>query len=221
MGKYRFACAVILFFAASVCADDAGYNWKPIKNDEGIRVFVSDTPGSPFKTYKAEAVIEKPWEVLFEVLLDVPGYPEWMPGCTRASIVKMIHEDPIEGDFIIHLMWDAIWPAKNRDLVVEVSTDTLWDKDRVFIELKMTDQYSVPVPDGYVRLKKFNSTFDFRYIDKNRTTVTFITMVDPGGLVPSSVADIQTAAVPFDTLKGLSRSADNPKYYNQARKDYY
>jgi hypothetical protein len=46
-------------------------------------------------------------------------------------------------------------------------------------------------------------------------------MVDPGGVVPSRVADIQTGSVPFDTLKGLAEHAKNPKYYKKAVADYF
>jgi hypothetical protein len=221
MRIFFYAACVCLVFLSSVFADESGYKWELKKSDGGIDVYVSETPGSGFKTYKAECLIEKSWEVLFEVLLDVPCYPTWMPGCIQSSIVKMIHEDPIKGNFIIHLAWDAIWPVRNRDLVVEVQSEHDWDNDHVFIVLKGTDKVPVPVPEGLVRLKDFYARFDFRYVDKNRTAVTFITMVDPGGAVPSGVADIQTSTVPAETLKGLSRSAENPKYLKQAVMDYY
>jgi len=212
---------VFLLLAVAVCADESGYKWELLKNSDGIKVFSSETPGSDFKTYKAEGIIAHPWEVLFEVLLDIPGYPGWMPGCREAAIVKMVHDDPIKGNFIIHLVWDAIWPVKNRDLVVEVNSNHDWDNDHVSIVLRGTNLYKVPVPEGLVRLKAFFARFDFRYVDRNHTEVVFITMVDPGGVVPSRVADIQTGTVPFDTLKGLAEHARNAKYYKQAVMDYF
>ncbi len=212
---------VLLLISASAWCGETGYQWELIKKKDGIDVYSSRTPGSDFRTYKAQSIIERPWEVLFEVLLDVPGYSGWMPGCRSSSIVKMVHDDPIKGNFIIHFVWDAIWPVKNRDLVVAVNSDHDWDNDHVSVVLQATDQHNIPVPEGLVRLNAFFARFDFKYIDRNRTEVVFVTMIDPGGIVPSGVADIQTATVPFDTLKGLAKQAGNPKYYKQAVMDYF
>lgn len=221
MRRLLLFSALFLVFAAPVFPGEPGYQWELIKNREGIKVFSSPTPGSAYSTFKAEGVIDQSWEVLFEVLLDVPGYPGWMPGCRQASVVKMVHDDPVKGNFIIHLVWDAIWPVKNRDLVVSVSSDHDWANDHVSIVLRGTDSFSVPVPEGLVRLRDFFARFDFRYVDRNRTEVVFMTMVDPGGYVTPALAKIQTATVPFDTLKGLAEQAKNPRYLKQARMDYF
>jgi len=210
-----------LLWAVSGLADEGGYAWENEKIRDGFRMSSSLTPGSSFRTYRAQGILEHSWEVLFEVLLDVESYPMWMPGCTKAAIVRMVNDDPVKGNFIIHLEWDAIWPVKNRDLVVEVRSDHDWANDHVSIVLCATDKVDVPVPEGKVRLRDFFARFDFRYVDQRRTEVTFMTLVDPGGAVPPALAKIQTAPVPFDTLKGLGQQAGDAKYRKKAVTDYY
>ncbi|MBU1170060.1 MAG: hypothetical protein KKD44_10900 [Proteobacteria bacterium] len=223
MDKRVYFCAFFLMMvmAMPVMAQEDGYEWKLIKEKKGISVYASTTPGSDFTTYKATGVIDKPWEVLFEVLLDVPGYPFWMPGCRKASVVKMLEEPLIKGHFVIHLVWDAIWPVKNRDMVVLVESNHDWENDHVVVTLNDTDQFPVPVEQGLVRVQKFLVRFDFKYIDRTHTQVEFVNLVDPGGVVPPGIADIQTASVPYDTLKALGERAQDPKYFKQAMVDYF
>jgi hypothetical protein len=133
----------------------------------------------------------------------------------------MIKEDPVKGNFIIHLVWDSIWPVRDRDLVVEVNSVHDWDNDLVEIILNDTADYPVPVEKGLIRVRKFYARFDFRYIDRSHTEVTFINLVDPGGLVPAGIADIQTGDVPYDTIRELGKRAADPVYNKRAFKDYY
>jgi hypothetical protein len=79
----------------------------------------------------------------------------------------------------------------------------------------------LPIEEGLVRVKKFFARFDFRYIDRGHTEVTFTNLIDPGGVVPPGVADIQTASVPYDTLKELGERAKDTKYAKQAIVDYF
>lgn len=223
-GKVKWFMAIVVFVAISpwsAFADDDGYSWKLLKEKNGISVYVSKTPGSEFNTYKACGIIDRPWEVIFEVLLDVPNYPYWMPGCRKARVVKMLDEELIKGHFVIHLIWDAIWPVKNRDLVVEVDSMHDWDKDHVVVELNDTTKYEVPREKGLVRVEDFYAKFDFKYVDRTHTYVEFVNLVNPGGVVPPAIADIQTVTVPYKTLEELGKRAAEPIYYKRAITDYF
>lgn len=211
---------VFVLIGGHAFSDD--YRWKQIRDKDGILVFESKTPGSKYKTYKAETIVNVPMVVMFEVLLDVPEFPTWMPGCKKASLLHMIHQDRIEGDFIIHVVWDAIWPFKDRELVVEVATDIDWEKNnRVVVNLSDTNVFQVPLSRGNVRIESFKSQFDFKYIDRNHTHVTYMTMIDPGGNAAPSLAKIQTASIPAKTILALAQKANSQKYFEQARKEYF
>ncbi len=197
------------------------YQWKTIKEKEGIVVSVRKVEDSKFKMYKAKAVIEQPMEVLFEVLLDVPGYADWMPDVQKAYIVKMLDMDRIKGNLVLHVDFDAMWPVKNREVVIKALTDINWDKGRVVIKLNETLDYNVPLQKGQKLVENFYAVFDFQYIDRKHTAVTYITHADPGGSVPAGIARIQTAGIPYKTLKSLAKIAEKPIYYKQAMRDYF
>lgn len=215
-----FLMMAIVMMGSQAFSED--FEWKKIKEKDGILIYESKTPDSSYKTYKAETIVNVPMVVLFEVLLDVPEYPTWMPGCKKASMIHMVSPDRIEGDFIIHVVWDSLFPYKDRDLVIEVATDIDWEQNnRVVVNLSNTDVFPVPVEKGQVRIREFKSQFDFKYIDRNHTHVTYRTMVDPGGNAPPALAKIQTAGIPAQTILALAEKASDKKYYELAMKEYY
>lgn len=223
MKKSWTICVLMLALglAAPTMAEQDGYQWNQIKEKEGITLYASKTPDSDFTTYKATGIVNKPWEVVFEVLLDVEAYPKWMPGCRQAKIITMLDEPLTKGNFAIHLVWDALWPVKNRDLVVRVDTVRDWKNDHVVVTLNQTDEFYVPLAPGLRRVDRFFARFDFRYIDRTHCMVEYVHLVDPGGVVTPWMARLQTATVPFDTLKALGERAEDPMYYKRAMENFF
>lgn len=217
--KLLIVTVALLVMPIIVSAENS--EWKEIKTKDGIAVYKRDVENSAFKMYKATMVVNQPMEVLFEVLLDVPGYTEWMPDISEASVVKWLDKDRIMGNLVVHIVFDAMWPVKNREVVVKALSKIDWDKGRVIITLRDTDEYSVPLRNGRKAVEKFYAVFDFKYIDRQHTSVTYLTHADPGGAVPAGIASIQTAGIPYKTLKGLVKMAEKPIYYKQAMRDYF
>ena len=209
-----------IFFYSSAFAK-AQYNWKKINEKKGIVISSRAVKGSKFKMYKAKAIIEQPMEVLFEVMLDVPGYAQWMPDVEKATLVKMLDPERINGKLVVHVLFDAQWPVKNREVVVKAISDIDWEKGRSVITLNESLDYNIPVSKGRILVKKFYAVFDFQYIDREHTAVTYITHAEPGGSVPAGIAKVQTAKIPFKTLRNLEKTAQNPMYYKQAMRDYF
>ena len=211
--------SVLILCGAQATAKD--YDWKLVKDQDGIKLYKSDSPEVEFKTYKAITEINQPMEALLEVMLDIPAYPQWMTGSREASVVKMISPDRLDGNMLLYVVWDALWPFNNRDLVMKVSTVTDWDNNRVIVWLQNAQDPLVPLKDGLVRIAYFSAQFEFAYIDRENTRVSYMNTIDPGGVVTPGVATIQTANVPFNTLKGLAKQAQDPKYLQLAKEDFF
>ncbi len=223
MNKTSVLIVWVLFFfvICNQCFAEKRYEWKKQKEKEGILVTTRKVEGSKFKMYKARSIINQPMEVLFEVLLDVPGYAGWMPDVQKAHIITMLDQDRIKGNLVLRVEFDSIWPVKNRDVVIKVLSAIDWDKGHVVITLTDTNDYNVPLKSGLKRVDDFYAVFDFQYIDREHTHVTFTTHADPGGAVPAGLVQIQTGGIPYKTLKQLAKVAENPEYYKQAMKDYF
>lgn len=195
--------------------------WVRDKTKNGVEQYYRHVEGSPIKEYKAACNMEFPMEVLLEVLIDVPSYPEWMPDCMKAEIIKEFKKGHEQGNYYIHMIWDGIWPARNRDLVIESIPRTDWDKGVSHIYLRKLYDYPIPEQEGVVRVREFVSEFVLEYISREKTRVTFSTYVDVGGIVPPDIAAIQTANVAYNTLMGLQNVAADPRYFKAAARDYF
>jgi hypothetical protein len=217
----------ILIMAAAVVAISAtgslasGNGWIPDKSKNGVEQYFRRVGDSPIKEYKAVCEMAYPIEVLLEVLIDVPSYPAWMPDCLGAEILKEFNKGLERGNYYIHLTMDGLWPAKNRDLVIESIPKTDWEKGVSVIRLRKLKDYPLPVRKGIVRVEEFVSEFKLEYISREKTRVTFSTYVDVGGIVSPKIAAIQTAKVPYKTLMGLQEMAAHPRYFEAAARDYF
>lgn len=197
------------------------YEWVHKKTKKGVELYYRNVPNSPIKEYKAVCEMEYPIEVLLEVLIDVPNYPAWMPDCRSAQILKEFNKGLERGNYYIHLTMNGMFPAKDRDLVIESIPKTDWGKGISVIRLKKLEDYPFPMRKGVVRIREFVSEFKFEYVARGRTQVTFTTYVDAAGVIPPSMAALQTSRVPYGTLKGLRRMAADPKYQKAAARDYF
>ncbi|MFA6011675.1 MAG: START domain-containing protein [Desulfobacteraceae bacterium] len=200
---------------------DSDYNWNFIKEKKDHRIYVSETPWSRYRTFKAETVIEQPIEVLMEVMLDVDGFAAWLPDCLQSRHLKTLGKDKFEGHFLVHVIWDSIWPITNRDFVIEVVTHLDWKTMIVTVELISVDDSDVPVAKGTKRLKKFYSRYQYSTVDRNHTHVTYSMIVDPDLPFPSRIAEIQTSPIPYKTLVGLAKRAKEPVFRQWAVQELF
>lgn len=211
---------VLFVFNCFATADDK-LAWVHTKSKNGVESYCRSVEGSPIKEYRSVSVINYPIEVLLEVLIDVPSYPKWMPDCMEARILKEFHKGLERGNYHIYLKMNGIWPASNRDLVIESIPKTDWEAGVSVIRLKKLDDSIVPIQKGFVRIPYFASEFKLEVITREKTLVTFTTYVDAGGVIPPFLAAIQTSTVPYGTLKGFEKMAADPKYQLAAARDYF
>lgn len=218
-------CLLLLGLAGMVtvvsAAENNPYAWKYDGEKKGIKKYYRVHRESEIKEFRAVSVIDHPIEVLLEVIIDVPSYPKWMPDVIDAKILKEFHRGLERGNYYLHIVFDGIWPVKNRDIVMESLPKTDWDKGVSVIKLKKLETYPVPVKKGLVRVKDFAAEYKFEYLSRKKTKVTFTTYVDVGGNVSPKLATIQTAKVPYNTLKNMAKVASDPKYSKAAARDYF
>jgi len=88
------------------------------------------------------------------------------------------------------------------------------------VALESTDKYRVPLKKGVHRVKVFKGLYEFEYINRKRTKVTYTAFSDPGGKLTPLITYQAQKKIPYNTLKGLGKIADDEKYYKLAMKNY-
>jgi len=177
-------------------------------------------------------VVDAPIEVLLEVLMDIPSYPQWMYECKQTIPLEQ------KGDLyrVLYFAQGVPFGSPDRDAVIEAVTVNDWKAGTSVTTLQSTDSYPFSleseankeanqaaggtqyVPPKRQRMIEFSGKWDLRMVDRNRTRVIYTAYTNPGGFAPRFVVNGVIRKVSFRSLKGLIRMAREPKYIQAAEK---
>jgi hypothetical protein len=132
----KLAWLVLFSFFGSAAIGQ--YNWKLSKDEDGIKVYLSEVKHSKFKNIKVECTLEGTYDKLMAVLNDVNNQKSWVYNNISSSILKRISTN----EFYYYTKTHLPWPMTNRDAVIHLKMN----KDSLNRFLKVS---SVSV-EGYV-----------------------------------------------------------------------
>ncbi|MCP4403145.1 MAG: hypothetical protein GY801_38295, partial [bacterium] len=187
-------------------------DWEFLQETDGIRLYRRDVPGMNFDAFKAEAIVNARIEVIGLILRDVPAYPEWMPTCKQIQIIEKFDEQ----NFIIHQINKTPWPLKNRDIVIKAGTTIDWENGIFRVDLQAIEDQRVPPDPSHVRVTTMNGHWHVTYLDRERTRVSYMMSVDPGGSLPKSMANKSLRGGPLTMLQNLRTIMKDPIYLETA-----
>ena len=177
-------------------ADD----WKVAKDEDGIKVSLSDVAGSQYKAYRGVTTIKASVAKLRALQEDVVGACAWVHECKSQKILKH------EGDKTwTYSQFNTPWPVTPRDSVLQVTTVEGADGS-LTRNLKGVPSY-IPEEKGYVRVAQVEGFWKMVPKGQNETEVTYQVHTEPGGSVPSWLANKFVVDAPFNTLKALRERA--------------
>ncbi|MDC6378686.1 START domain-containing protein [Pseudomonas graminis] len=195
--RIAFGLGLTVWVAASAQAEE----WKVAKNEEGIKVSLSDVPGSQYKAYQGVTTIKASIGKLRALQEDVASACAWIHECKLQKILKH------DGDKTwTYSQFNTPWPVTPRDSVLKVTTVEGADGS-VTRELEGEPKY-IPEEKGFVRVAQVEGFWKFAPKGDNLTEVTYQVHTEPGGSVPSWLANKFVVDAPFNTLKALKDRAE-------------
>jgi ribosome-associated toxin RatA of RatAB toxin-antitoxin module len=216
VGLICLLTSIAVFMVVPAMADGekkAEAQWEQYKSDDGIIGYKRQVEGSKYLETRAETVADFPIEVLLDVLVDIPSYPQWMHECKDSVLLKQ------EGELNRELYFAQGVPlgSPDRDAVIRAITTIDWDTTRVETVLENIPDhpYQHPVDENARErqtMKKFKGVWDLAKLDQNRTKVIYTTYTDPGGFAPKFVVNKVIRKVSFRSVKGLLAMAKHEKY---------
>ncbi len=213
----------VALFIGSASAQENG--WKLVKEKESIKIYQKKVDEYEIKLVKGVVVIDEPVEVVAHVIGDVEAQPEWMANVEKVRVVEKVKwkkGDP-ELTLIAYCMADSPWPVQDRDMVLKVNVK--WYEDFGMFKitcnsLKDHGKY-VPVNEDYLRMTESDANFflESDLNDRNKTEVTYVTMINPAGWIPTWATNL-SVFIQYDTLVGLRNAAEKKKYKDKAKKTF-
>jgi hypothetical protein len=186
---------ISVFFLCGAWLSD----WTLKKNSSGIVIYTRSIEGSDFDEFKGVTVItDATLNEVLNVILDVKNYDDLFPDCINPRILKQdgkwydIHYIQTKGPF----------PVKDRDSVFEQVTVIDQDGKHARIILKPLPDY-IAENEDMVRIRKGSGFWDLKEDEHKYVTVTYQFHGEPGGDIPSWLANSFVVSHPFETLKNL------------------
>ena len=194
--RVALACGLSVLLTGVAHAED----WKVAKNEDGIKVSLSEVPGSDYKAYQGVTLIKAPIAKLRALQEDVAGACAWIHECKTQKLLKQ------DGDKSwTYTQFNTPWPVTPRDSILLVTTTEGADGS-VTRTLKGEPKYQ-PETKGFVRVAQVDGFW--KMVPKgDQTEVTYQVHTEPGGSVPAMVANKFVVDAPFNTLKALKARAE-------------
>ncbi len=200
--KYTIIFLIVLFF--SISPIDA-QSWEKATEKKGIVVYTRLTKASDFKEFKAEVTLNAPIEKISETIMKVEDYPLWT---YKTALTKAIKKE----NNAVYFYYLAEVPPFVKEREAYYFYELKPDESSKKVVISMTTFESKnPIPGNRVRLKVSNGTWTLTPIAPTKTNVIFEMQAEPGGNIPSWLANLVVVESPLATLEGLRQVVEKHK----------
>ena len=192
-------CGLTVLLAATAHAED----WQTAKDEDGIKISLSEVAGSKYKAYRGVTIMKTSMARLRSLQEDVVGACVWIHECKSQKLLKH------EGNQVwTYTQFNTPWPVTARDSVLHVTTVEGADGS-LTRKLEGVPTYA-PEEKGFVRVAQLEGFWKLVPKGADQIEVTYQVHTDPGGSVPSWLANSFVVDAPFNTLKALKERAEKP-----------
>jgi hypothetical protein len=172
--------------------------WKLEKDKNDIKIWLADTPGSPYKTFKATTIINADLETTYAYIKDLNKITSYYQGISDVSDIKQLSEN--EATYFLELEFP--WPVKTRRAYVKSKASP--------VEVGAYEIETVAIPtdsekEDRVKVTNMSSIWKLVNAGNGKTQVTTIAHMDPAGSIPGWVANAFVVDTPFKSLQNLRR----------------
>ena len=219
--------ATILFaaFALSGAARADGpastSQWEQFDEEDGIRMFRRDVPGSSIVALRGEGFIAAPITRVASVLTDRKRETEWIDRLVKTKVIRQLSETEA-------INWNHIktpTPLKDRDFVFKTTISTDPAKKQVLFSYHSVQDSLAPEYDAYVRGSFQSGKFELTMAERTNkdgtktrgTIVVAEVLVDPRGSVPTFLVNMVQKSWPHKTLSALRRQVAKPDIKDDPR----
>ncbi|MBT8765217.1 START domain-containing protein [Metapseudomonas boanensis] len=197
LNRVTVLCFLGLLAAGAAEAEE----WKLVKDEDGIKVYLSEVPGSRYKAYRGVTVMKTDIATLRRLQEDVVGSCAWIHECREQRLLKS------EGaQSWTYARFNTPWPVTPRDSVLHV-TSQLGADGSVTRLLEAAPDY-LPKSKGFVRVNRVDGLWKLVPKGVGEVEVTYQAHTEPGGSVPSWLANSFVVDAPFNTLKAMRERAE-------------
>lgn len=183
-----------------------------LKND-WLKIFTCPIPTSNFLSFVGIATIDAPQHAVLSLLFDIDAATEWVWKTREMRLLQELAEDNAQKDNgrIVYQLVSAPWPISDREIITRSTGYMDPDTSEVFIKLECLPDY-LPKNDKYVRVPLLEGAWNIIPLSEEQCRVVFRLHIEPGGEIPSWLANIAVIDTPYHTLNNMRDMVKKDKY---------
>ncbi|MCD6063922.1 MAG: lipid-binding protein [Flavipsychrobacter sp.] len=193
----------------SMTATAHQHNWQLKKQEGDLKIYTGTAEVSKVKALKVEYKINASLKQLAAVLLDVAGQPAWVYSTKSSSLLQKLSDS----EFVSYSEKVMPNPFSNRDLVTKVTMSQDPATKVLTINVTGLPKY-IPEKDDLVRVPMAKAKWTVTPLSNTQLKVEYVAEAEPGGNIPSWVANLFLLKGPSESFKKLSAVVQQPKYRN-------
>lgn len=196
---------IFLFLFPVVVSESFGqHNWKLARDNDGIKVYESETKNSAYKSIKVECVLAGTYDKLIALLNDVARHKEWVYHAKTSHIIK---KNSVY-DFYYYTETSIPWPMSNRDAVVHLTMkrDSL---DRFLKITAVAVTGHIAEKKGKVRVPRSLVNWHVTMPSPTSISIVYTFEADPGGSMPAWLVNMFADKGPNESFKKLAEILKN------------
>ena len=180
-------------------------DWKLAKDKDGISVYTRKEGDNKFKAFRAEVTAKTSVQNFVATLQDIDLFSEWGHNIDRAKLLKR------EGEAlqIYYSVAKVSFPYKNRDGIYLNRFNWNSETKTLKVDIEILSDY-LELNEKYTRVKGYGHWI-VKEIPSNKIEIIFYMQIDPGGNIPSWLANNFVDNSPYFTLLNLKNILENNK----------
>lgn len=184
--------------------------WALSRDKDGMKIYTRPSDDSPFDEFRATMQLDQSVHSLVAVLQDIENMPDWAYNVISGRILKEY------GDTIQYYYTEVSipFPFTNRDAVYRNTYEWKNDSSLLVVDIQMLPDY-IEETENLVRIPYGKGSWRIKVLDNSRLDVTFQMVVDPGGSVPSWLANLFVNETPAYTFTKIREIIVKEKYQTQ------
>lgn len=207
MALLMLACALLMSSLSDVFAEAGVANqddWSEYRNEKGIRGYERSFPDTKYIETRSVAVVDKPIDLLWQILIDIESYPTWMYRCTDAELISQT--DDLSR--VLYFSQSVPFGSPDRQVITRAVTTRSEKSDSYDVRVISLDHENYQLnSDLNTTDRQWMNAFRGRWIlqrlDDERSEVTYTAFTDPGGFAPAFIVNRVIRNVTFNSLAGM------------------
>lgn len=196
--------------------------WHLEKVDDDISVYTREVDGSDYLEFKAIVEVNASIDAVVAFLYDTERTPEWIHDCHFGMTLE---EVTFEENYI-YQTFDLPFPVTDRALILHSVLSYTEEGARLdsvaasdFCLNNKSSRCQKVLKNEMLMITTSKGRYRLIAEGRDRTKIIWQLHTEPGGYIPTWLANALVVDLPFYSLAKLREMVREPRYYNMTRKE--